>query len=74
MAKNASAKQTFTATWKYNDEDAGYLRLMKIMIVLMRSQFVTLLTRDPSPYHQPGSVGTSVAGSRTIFIICSFMS
>ena len=32
------------------------------MIVLMRSQFVTLLTRDPSP--QPGTVGTSVAGSR----------
>ena len=31
------------------------------MIVLMRSQFVTLLTRDPSP--QPGTVGTSVAGS-----------
>lgn len=52
MAKNASAKQTFTATWKYNDEDAGYLRLMRIMIVLMRSQFVTLLTRDPSPTNQ----------------------
>ena len=32
------------------------------MIVLMRSQSVTLLTRgDPTP--QPGTVGTSVAGS-----------
>ena len=32
------------------------------MIVLMRSQPVTLLTHDPSP-NQPGTVGTPVATS-----------
>ena len=42
------------------------------MIVLMRSQFCNPFNPGPLPLlHQPGSVGTSVAGSRTIFIICS---